>query len=182
MRRLLPYLVAAAGGFLAAYLVIFFFVFPSSLVPDDARVPNVLGLQYDDAGRRLRAAGFVAARGEQVLHAAAPKSTVLRQDPGAGELEPKGMRVLLDVSAGQRRANVPDVNGLTREEAEAALTRAGFDIGDVIERGGNTPRGQVVGSVPSVGAEVLLPATVTLLVSSGPAGVQVPDVVGQTIT
>src|SRR5919107_489096 len=140
MRRLLPYLVAAAGGFLAAYLVIFFFVFPSSLVPDDARVPNVLGLMYDDAGRRLRAAGFVAARGEEVTHAAAPKSTVLRQDPASGEQQPKGTRVILDVSAGQRRATVPDVDGMTRQEAEAALTAAGFDAGEVMERGGSAPR------------------------------------------
>jgi serine/threonine-protein kinase len=181
-RRLLPYLVAAAGGFLSAYLVIFFFVFPSSLVPNDQRVPDVLGLLYDDAARRLTTAGFEAARGEEVQHAAAPKSTVLRQDPVAGELQPKGMRVILDVSAGQRRAIVPDVNGMTRQEAEAALEKAGLDAGEALERAGNGPRGQVLGSTPAAGAEVVLPAAVTLFVSTGPAGIQVPDLVGQTLT
>ena len=43
-RRLLPYLIVAATGFLAAYLYVFFFVFPSDLLPNDAKVPNVVGL------------------------------------------------------------------------------------------------------------------------------------------
>ena len=181
-RRLLPYLVAAAGGFLTAYLVIFFFVFPTSLVPDDARVPNVVGLLYDDASRRLKTAGFEAARGELVFHGAAPKSTVLRQDPAPGGLEPKGMRVILDVSAGQRRATVPDVTGMTRQEAEASLGGAGFDVADVVERGGGTARGTVLGTAPAGGTEVVLPAAVTVFVSAGPADIQVPDLMGQTLT
>ena len=181
-RRLLPYLVVAAGGFLTAYLIVFFFIFPTPLVPDDARVPNVLGLLYDDAVRRLRAGGFEAARGEQVFHGAAPKSTVLRQDPAAGGLESKGTRVILDVSAGQRRAIVPDVAGMTRQEAEASLSGAGFDVGDVVERGGGSARGTVLGTAPGGGTEVVLPAAVTLFLSAGPADVLVPDLIGQSLS
>jgi beta-lactam-binding protein with PASTA domain len=181
MRRLFPYLVAAAGGFLLAYLLVFFFVFPTSLVPDDAKVPNVVGLLRDDAARRLRAAGFEAARGEEVFHAAAPTTTVLRQDPGPGGVEPKGTKVILDVSAGQRSASVPDVVGMTRPEAEAALTSAGFDVGEVVERGSNSPRGAVIGTSPAAATTLTIPAPVTLVVSSGPSAVTVPDLVGRPL-
>ena len=43
-RRLLPYALVAAGGFLLAYLVVAFLVFPPEIVPDDAKVPQVVGL------------------------------------------------------------------------------------------------------------------------------------------
>lgn len=181
VRRLLPYVVVAAAGFLVAYLLVFFFVFPTSLVPDDAKVPNVVGLLREDAARRLRAAGFDAARGEEVYHAAAPKTTVLRQDPGPGGVEPKGTKVMLDVSAGQRSATVPDVVGMARADAETALTGAGFDVGEVVERGSSGPRGGVIATSPAAGATLTVPAPVTLVVSSGPMAVAVPDLVGRPI-
>lgn len=180
-RRLFPYLVAAAGGFLIAYLLVYFFVFPTSLVPDDANVPNVVGLLRDDAARRLRAAGFEAARGEEVFHAAAPKTTVLRQEPGPGGVESKGTKVILDVSAGQRSARVPDVVGMARPDAEAALTGAGFDVGEVVERGSDSPRGAVIATSPAAATSLTIPAPVTLVVSSGPRAVSVPDLVGRPL-
>ena len=45
-RRLLPYLIVAAAGFLLAYLFVFAFVFPAGVVPDDGRVPAVAGLDF----------------------------------------------------------------------------------------------------------------------------------------
>lgn len=53
LRRLLPYVIAAAGGFLLAYLIVAFFVFPAGVIPTDVRVPNVIGLTYNDAAAQL---------------------------------------------------------------------------------------------------------------------------------
>ena len=52
-RRLLPYALVASGGFLLAYLVVAFLVFPPQIVPDDVKVPQVVGLLYDEAVTRL---------------------------------------------------------------------------------------------------------------------------------
>ena len=57
-RRLLPYALVAAGGFLLAYLIVAFVIFPPQIVPDDAKVPQVVGLLYDEAVNRLEAAGL----------------------------------------------------------------------------------------------------------------------------
>src|SRR5215210_937023 len=51
VRRSLPYAIAIIGGFLLAYLVVAFFVFPSGVIPRDIKVPNVTGLPFDDAVR-----------------------------------------------------------------------------------------------------------------------------------
>ena len=81
LRRLLPYVVALGSGFLLAYLIVAFFVFPAGVIPQDIRVPNVIGLTYTDAVQQLEQKGFTAERGETRFHNAAPKGTVLDQQP-----------------------------------------------------------------------------------------------------
>jgi len=98
LRGSLPYAVTIIGGFLIAYLIVAFFVFPSGVVPGNAKVPNVTGLQFDDAAKRLAQVGFKAARGDQEYREATPVGTVLVQDPRPGTKEPEGSSVTLTVS------------------------------------------------------------------------------------
>ena len=127
VRRFLPYLVAIAGGFLVGYLLIFLFVFPTDVVPVEAKVPSVVGLTFDDAVGQLRKVGFDGAQEESRFHATAPKGSVLEQNPPPGAVMPRATKVMLSVSAGQRRARVPTVIGMTRERAQVTLENAGFD-------------------------------------------------------
>ena len=179
-RRLLPYLLTAAGGFLVAYFFVFFFVFPSRLVPDDAEVPNVVGLHYDDAVRRLRLAGFDGDRGEERFHATAPEGTVLAQEPAGESRRPRGTRVTMATSRGQLEAPVPRVVGLTRRQAETALTNAGFELGDVRQRSSDAPRGEVIAVDPVSGTVLPVPSAIAITLSTGPAALEMPDVVGQS--
>lgn len=178
-RRLLPYALVAAGGFLLAYLVVAFFIFPPQLVPDDVKVPQVVGLLFDEAVTRLEAAGFKAKRGEERFVDLAPKSTVLAQSPPPGATEPRGTEVLLDVSAGQRQLQVPLVIGLAQPVAEDAIERAGLEVGDVKERESQSARGAVLETTPAAGSPVAPSTRIDLVVSSGPPAVNAPDVVGQ---
>ncbi|HEV8496646.1 MAG TPA: PASTA domain-containing protein [Gemmatimonadaceae bacterium] len=98
LRGSLPYAVTIIGGFLIAYLIVAFFVFPSGVVPGNAKVPNVTGLQFDDAAKRLAQVGFKAARGDQEYREATPVGTVLVQDPRPGTKEPEGSSVTLTLS------------------------------------------------------------------------------------
>src|SRR5207244_6942027 len=82
-RRSLPYAIAIIGGFLLAYLIVAFLVFPSGVIPRDIRVPNVTGLPFDEAVRRLAERGLRGVKGEERFHAASPKGTVLEQNPAA---------------------------------------------------------------------------------------------------
>jgi beta-lactam-binding protein with PASTA domain len=98
LRGSLPYAVTIVGGFLLAYLIVAFFVFPSGVIPGNAKVPNVIGLQFDDAAKRLARVGFKAERGEEQYREATPVATVLAQDPQPGSKEPEGTAVVLVVS------------------------------------------------------------------------------------
>lgn len=181
LRRLLPYVIALVGGFLLAYLIVAFVIFPAGVIPQDVRVPNVIGLSFSDAEQQLKAKGFTAERGESRFHNAAPKGTVLDQQPAPGSRENPTTRVTLVVSGGQRFATVPGVIGMSRELALNALEQAGFDAGDVSERPSNDPRGAVIDARPRPGSQAPIPSAVALVLSAGPTTVVVPDVVGRSL-
>jgi beta-lactam-binding protein with PASTA domain len=106
-RGSLPYAVAVIGGFLIAYLIVAFAIFPSGVIPGNAKVPNVTGLPYDAAAKRLAEVGFKAERGEARFHPASPKETVLEQDPRPGTRDAEGTTVTLVVSAGVKPDGSP---------------------------------------------------------------------------
>lgn len=180
-RRTIPYFVAATAGFILAYAIIALLVFPPRLISSDTKVPNVLGMRYEDAVRALDEAGFVAARGQERFHGSTPAGTVLQQVPIPDAVEPRGARVQLDVSRGQQMGDVPPLAGMTRSEAETAIERAGLAVGNIVEANSDAPRGEVLASRPRGGSRVAVPSAVDLTVSRGPATMQVPDVVGQSV-
>jgi eukaryotic-like serine/threonine-protein kinase len=179
IRRFLPYVLAIVGGFVIAYLLVAFAVFPAGIVPHEVKVPNVVGLDYGDAMRRLQQAGFKAEQGETRYNSSAPKMTVLEQTPAAGSNDAVGGTVTLAVSGGQKMGSVPSIVGMTQTDAERTLEASGFDVGEVTEQPSDQPRGQVIATRPSPGAQVPMPGSVALVVSAGPTVVLAPDVVGR---
>lgn len=179
LRRLWSYVAAGVGGFVLAYLVVLVFVFPIRGEPEEAKVPNVLGLTFDEAATRLNAVGFRAEQGESRYNVGSPRSTVLSQTPAPSSAAPKGSRIVLDVSAGQRRAATPNVVGMDREQAQLALEKVGLEVGDVRERESPLPRGQVLTMTPAAGTQLILPSAIALVVSTGPASIEVPYLVGR---
>jgi serine/threonine-protein kinase len=178
-RRLLPYIISATAGFLIAYLIVAFFIFPAGLIPDDLKLPNVVGMSIEDAQTALGRAGFKGTIGEERYNADAPKGVVLQQTPPAGSREMEGSKVLLAVSRGQRASEVPAVVGMTREQAMIAIENAGFDVGEVTQRQTDEPPGEVIESSPAAGQRLSIPASVNLVVSAGPSTVSLPSLVGR---
>jgi eukaryotic-like serine/threonine-protein kinase len=178
-RGVWAYVGAGVGGFVLAYLVVLIFVFPIRGQPEEAKVPNVLGLSFDDAATRLNAVGFRAEQGESRYNVGSPRSTVLSQTPAPASAAPKGSRIVLDVSAGQRRAATPNVVGMDREAAQLALEKVGLEVGNVSEHESPVTRGQVLSMSPAAGTQLILPSAISLVVSTGPATIEVPYLVGR---
>jgi len=167
VRGSLPYAVAVIGGFLIAYLIVAFLIFPSGVIPGNAKVPNVTGLPFDDAAKRLAEVGFKAERGEARFHAASPKETVLEQDPRAGTKDVDGAKVTLVVSAGQKVVAVPAIVGVAQSDAQTMLEDAGFELGQVVEKASTAPKGQVIASQPAPGTKTGIPSAVAITISTG---------------
>jgi beta-lactam-binding protein with PASTA domain len=182
LRGFIPFVVALLAGFLLAYLIVAFFIFPAGVIPQDVRVPSVVGLTFADATRQLEQKGLKAERGESRFHNAAPRGTVLEQQPAPETRERPGSRVTLFVSSGQKTGTIPGVIGMSRELALNALEVAGFDAGEVAERPSNEPRGAVIDSRPRPGSQAPMPSTVNLVISAGPTTIIVPDLVGRPVS
>ena len=180
-RRVLPYVIVGGAGFLIAYLVVFFFIFPAPVVPSEGPVPDVMGVAYDEAARRLTDAGFRADTAEQTWSGTAGRGVVVGQRPRPGEVQERGALVLLDISLGRRQTPVPDVVGMTEREARVALQAEGFSVSEAAPEVSDLPRGQVIATIPAVGQVATLPAAVRLRTSAGPSSVTVPDVTGRPL-
>ncbi|HQL94865.1 MAG TPA: PASTA domain-containing protein [Candidatus Hydrogenedentes bacterium] len=77
---------------------------------------------------------------------------------------------------------VPDLSGLTRAEAEAALAAVGLAAGAVTEEySSDVPAGQVIRQTPLAGFYLASGSPVDFVVSLGPPPVAVPDLTGLTV-
>ena len=180
-KRAFPYLIVAAGGFLLAYVFLFLFAFPADVLPDDARIPRVVGMSFGDASAALDKSGFHALQGQTRFHKTTPEGIVLEQDPPAGSIQKRGAEVTLVVSAGKSKATVPEVRGSTQQQAQIAIENAGFTFGSISQQTSDQPRGAVIATDPAPGTTLDLPATVSITLSQGPSTVQIPDLTGRTL-
>lgn len=174
-RWILGGLATMAGAFGIGYAIAVFLVFPAPADAGDAiAVPDLVGESVSEAERILSAQGLVLGDVDELPRDREPRGIVLAQTPLAGQFLHAGAGVRLAVSAGTPRGVIPSVAGLTADEAEALLTRIGFEI-DRRQRPARQPAGRVVRVEPRAGTEHDLSTRVVLIVSSGPPPVVVPD-------
>ena len=77
---------------------------------------------------------------------------------------------------------VPDVAGLPAADGQAALEAAGLVAATEEQPSSDIEAGLVVETSPAAGTEVDPGSTVTMIVSTGPSTIPVPDVVGRAAT
>jgi eukaryotic-like serine/threonine-protein kinase len=140
-------------------------------------VPGVIGSPVDQAQQRLEAEGFVVVIKEQDDENA-PVGEVVDQDPAPDQEAPRGSEVTLFVSRGPAPRAVPDVAGRTASEASNLLGQAGFSVRQETEPSSDVDEGTVIRTDPEADSVQPKGATITLIVSSGPAKGSVPVVEG----
>ena len=140
-------------------------------------VPAVIGLKASEATGALRDAGLETRI--RLVRSTKPAGTVLEQAPSAGtELEKDGT-VTLDVAKASPPVTiaVPRLLGSTAGDAKARIRGLGlrWSVNPVESE---KPEGTVVGQSPSAGTRLRKGQAVALEVSTGPAEVTIPDVIG----
>ncbi|MFJ3188143.1 Stk1 family PASTA domain-containing Ser/Thr kinase [Streptomyces halstedii] len=91
-------------------------------------VPDVTGLDVEDATAELAEAGLKAKVLPDRIEAPEAAGEVAKQAPGGGAEAAKGDTVELTVSKGPRMVEVPDVTGSDVDEARDTLEAAGFEV------------------------------------------------------
>ncbi|MDI3403044.1 Stk1 family PASTA domain-containing Ser/Thr kinase [Streptomyces cavernicola] len=91
-------------------------------------VPNVVGDSLEDARAELQEAGLKVEVEPERIFSEEDKGTIAVQRPGEGAQLAHGDSVKLTVSKGPDMVEVPDVSGLSKDEAKAQLEAAGFKV------------------------------------------------------
>ncbi|HEU5138491.1 MAG TPA: Stk1 family PASTA domain-containing Ser/Thr kinase [Bacillales bacterium] len=99
-----------------------------------------------------------------------PKGEVFDQEPDAGTLVvPSETTLVLFYSKGPEKTEVPDITGMTVEEAKEALDAARLEPGDQSEEyNDEVEQGKVINQSPEPGTEVELGENVAFTISKGP--------------
>ena len=142
------------------------------------KVPDVMGLDIDEAVRVLKQAGLTE------THKAMPNDQVERnqvyvQNPGAETTIRKGDAVILVISSGPVPFEMPDVIGMTADEATNLLTAKKMNITRDRAASTEVQKGRVMNQVPAAGDMVTRDDPVTLIISGGSTAV--PALTGHTL-
>jgi serine/threonine-protein kinase len=145
------------------------------------QVPAVKGLTEEAARAAIEGAGFVFAKGPDVIDKTYALGQVAVQTPEGGTQQPKASTITVNLSGGSGQLAVPTVVvGQTTETAQAFLQADPYKFVVTIaeEPSATVAKGLVIRTEPVVGQLVDKGAAVTLYVSSGPQPVAMPSVKG----
>ena len=136
-------------------------------------VPDVVGMTQADATNTLESKGF-SVRPTQVK-SDETEGIVLLMDPGKGGRLPEGGEVVIHVAVSR---SVPEIVGLTQQEAEDALAAEGLDNVSITTQKSDEAEGTVLSVDPGEGEKVRASTAVTVVVAEP---YRVPDVSGMTV-
>ena len=138
-----------------------------------AAIPDLTGRSVEQAIEALEPLGVVIEQ-DQENSGSVPEGFVSRTDPAAGARIFKNSVVKVYISLGPKQLRVPEVSGLSAEEAKKLLTDSGFVVGSSKNFFGDEPKGQVLGLSAPVGTILNQGSVLDVLISLGP----LPEVSG----
>lgn len=145
-------------------------------------VPEVVNTNLDAATARLESMGLSLEVAEKVYDDNTLPGTIVEQKPQQGTQVKNGETVSVVVCLGPESAAVPDLDGMTQEEAANALAPLGLHVGVVTHRqDSDAPRGTVIEQYPEQGEVLENGSTVDLTLSDQPLMRDVPNVLGKTL-
>lgn len=142
-------------------------------------MPDVVSLSLEDGSGQLTEAGLLVDPVREE-NPAFPEGAIVRTDPVAGAEVQKGQKVVVYYNPSSVPFSLPDVSGLTVEQAQAELSKVGITIDPVIatEESADFDEGQIIRTDPPAGSQVQNGDVIRVVLSGGPNDVSVPTVTG----
>ena len=141
----------------------------------EIEIPDVSGKTAEGAIKALEDAGFeeknIKVKKEE--HMTVKKNLVIKIDPEAGESRNYKAKITIYVSTGVGKTFMPQIVGLSREDAEKALKDAGL-VGEAVEVNSEEEEGTVLEQEIEETTELDKGTTVKYVVSIGKEKIQIP--------
>lgn len=149
---------------------------------DTETVPDLSGMTETEARQAIAEAGFEIGEVTEDYSDTVEEGLVMDQDPEADSTAKEGTEIDFVISQGPEppdTAIVPDLTGMTAEEAGEALQELGFEsaVGDSVYDS-SVSAGLVCQQDPAAGSTAEEGSTVTFYLSLGEESISIPYVVG----
>jgi len=146
--------------------------------PEQREVPDVTGLSYADAVKKLKDAGFGKFKETPGTSAPEERDKVVQTIPPANQTSAITNEITIVVGSGPETALVPDVEEQTVQVAQQILEGAHFTNVVPVDVDNPAPQGQVVGTNPPAGQTLPLDTLIQIQISRGNQFVM-PNLKGQ---
>jgi len=148
----------ALGGY---FYIAYFNSLPETIVP------NVIGLNIDQAQDKLAAAEIKARMAGTVYDLKFPEGRVVSQRPEPGRVVKVGRVANLIISSGAKKVPTPNLLGRTYIQADSVLAAGELKVGQVrYENNSGATEGTIIAQEPLPGEETVIGSGVDLLVST----------------
>ena len=159
-------------------------VVSSKLIGEEIEVPNVSGEDEATAQKMLEAKGLKVGTSEAVYSDKYEEGIVIGTTPSAGSKVTKDTEIIMQVSKGSEKIEVPNVVGKADADAQSAIKSANLKVGTVTyEYDDSMEKGKVVSQSVKAGKKVEAGTEVSIVVSKGQKPeekVEVPNLSGLT--
>lgn len=145
-------------------------------------VPNVVGQTAEQAKAMLEDKKL-RVQISQNYSSDVQEGIVISQTPEAGTNVKEDRMITIYVSKGAEKISAPDVTGLSKDDAEAQLSKVGLRLGLVTQEFSDKPIGTVLRQNPPAGEKIDKGKSVDLVISKGKETkkANVPNVIGSSL-
>ena len=149
--------------------------------PDSVTLPdNLVGMSPDDARQAVEALGLKwEVNSSKVASDTVAEGKVAQTNPSPGSKVKAGQTITAYLSSGSDQVEVPDLVGMSQDQARSALKAVGLELGNVTTVDSDKDKDRIVSQDPETGSKVKKGTTIAVSISTGKAAqVEIPTVVG----
>lgn len=159
------------------------FLFQKIAPPSELTVPDFRGMTFEEAEREADRRGLYLDEVGSEFSETYDEGEIISQTPGEGSNVSKGDTISVVVSKGSQQATVPDVRGMTLEEATEKLEECDLKVGNVMESYSDTVKaGEIISQGYEPDVKIERGSEVNLEISLGESPYTiVPNCVGSDI-
>ena len=178
-------IAATIGAAALGYLAVQLYFLPQTLREAQLnRVPDLTGMEVDDAVDKAEASGYVVAVVGRDYSEEVNRDEVIYQSPPPDMYLPRGDTLRILASLGSAEERIPDVSGLDLDHARRTLAQIGIRIAGASREASDIhPQGTVIRTEPAAGTPIAEAGNggdpvlaVTVVLSRGGSRLTMPDV------
>ncbi len=166
------------------FLLIILFVssvifLPDILAPDEIEVPDVAGMELEDAIQDIQNAGFVYGEAVEITDEDVEAGLVVKTDPKAGKVLTEGTTVNVYVSTGKEKMEMLDYTDRAYDDVLQLLKDQFKDIIKTEVNDDTVAAGNIIEQSVAPGEEIISEETILeFTVSKGPELIKLKDLTG----